>query len=121
MVPQRVEGHGRTWQGIEELQRLRIDDIADRDVGNVAESIWEVLRWPRVGIGQTLLVANSKALHHVLPDLVPSIDRNFTLMFFVGRPCIYRGRVRHPGLKAGKAFQVGQAHAAGIEQHDPPG
>jgi len=46
----------------------------------------------RVGIGQTLLVANSKALHHLLPALVPPIDRNHTLMFFVGRPYIYRGR-----------------------------
>jgi hypothetical protein len=37
-------------------------------------------------------VANSKALHHLLPDLVPPIDRNYTLMFFVGCPYIYRRR-----------------------------
>jgi hypothetical protein len=46
----------------------------------------------RVGIGETLLVANSKALHHLLPGLIPPIDRNYTLRFFVGRPYIYRGR-----------------------------
>ena len=49
--------------------------------------------WPSSGwgSGETLLVANSKALHHLLPGLVPPIDRNYTLRFFVGRPHIYRG------------------------------
>jgi hypothetical protein len=37
-------------------------------------------------------VANSKALHHLLPDLVPPIDRNYTLNFFLGRPYIRHGR-----------------------------
>jgi hypothetical protein len=79
-------------QRIEQLQTLRIDAIAEDDVGDVAGAIWQVLQGLRVGIGETLLVANSKALHHLLPDLVPPIDRNYTLMFFVGRPYIYRGR-----------------------------
>lgn len=77
---------------IEQLQSLRIEDIGDDDVDDVASSIWEVLRELRVGVGETLLVANSKALHHLLPGVVPPIDRNYTLMFFVGRPYIYRGR-----------------------------
>jgi hypothetical protein len=77
---------------IEELQRLRIEDVDDDDVDDVASSIWDVLRELRVGVGETLLVANSKALHHLIPGLVPPIDRNYTLMFFVGRPYIYRGR-----------------------------
>ncbi len=77
---------------IEQLQPLRIEDLRDEDVDEVASSIWEVLRELHVGVGETLLVANSKALHHLLPSLVPPIDRNYTLMFFVGRPYIYRGR-----------------------------
>lgn len=77
---------------IAQLQHLRIEDVGDDDVDDVASSIWDVLRELRVGIGETLLVANSKALHHLLPALVPPIDRNYTLMFFVGRPYIYGGR-----------------------------
>ncbi len=76
---------------IEQLQLLRIENVGDDDV-DVASSVWDVLRELRVGVGETLLVANSKALHHLLPGLVPPIDRNYTLMFFVGRPYIYRGR-----------------------------
>jgi hypothetical protein len=82
----------RQRQRIEKLQHLRIEDVRDDDVDEVVSSIWEVLRELHVGVGETLLVANSKALHHLLPQLVPPIDRNYTLMFFVGRPYIYRGR-----------------------------
>jgi hypothetical protein len=77
---------------IEQLQHMRLENIRDDEVDDVAAAIWDVLRELRVGVGQTLLVANSKALHHLLPGLVPPIDRNYTLMFFVGRPYIYRGR-----------------------------
>jgi hypothetical protein len=67
-------------------------NLGESDVADIGESIWDVMRGLRVSVGQTQLVANSKALHHVLPDLVPPIDRNYTLMFFVGRPYIYRGQ-----------------------------
>lgn len=77
---------------IEQLQSLRIEDLGDDDVDEVAAFIWDIIRELRVGVGETLLVANSKALHHLLPQLVPPIDRNYTLMFFVGRPYVYRGR-----------------------------
>lgn len=79
-------------QRIEHLQALRIENVDTEDVDDVAASIWDVLRELSVGVGHTLLVANTKALHHLLPDLVPPIDRNYTLMFFVGRRYIYRGR-----------------------------
>ncbi|HXL89439.1 MAG TPA: hypothetical protein VN969_10775 [Streptosporangiaceae bacterium] len=79
---------------IERLQHLRIEDISDSNVDEVTSLIWNVLMKLRVGVGETLLVANSKALHHLLPQLVPPIDRNYTLMFFVGRPYVYRGRDR---------------------------
>jgi hypothetical protein len=77
---------------IERVQQLRIDWLDHSQVSDVAEAAWEILAKLRVGIGQTLLVANSKALHHLLPGLIPPIDRNYTLKFFVGRPYIYRGR-----------------------------
>lgn len=77
---------------IERVQQLRIERLDPGKVGAVAEAAWKIMANLRVGIGQTLLVANSKALHHLLPALIPPIDRNYTLRFFVGRPYIYRGR-----------------------------
>jgi hypothetical protein len=77
---------------IERVQQLRIDRLDSGKVPEVVEAAWEIMSSLRVGIGQTLLVANSKALHHLLPGVIPPIDRNYTLRFFVGRPYIYRGR-----------------------------
>ena len=67
---------------IQDHYRARVDDEAD----DVATFIWDVLQQLRVGIGKTLPGANSKALHHLLPDLVPSIDRNYRLNFFLADP-----------------------------------
>jgi hypothetical protein len=77
---------------IERLQQLRIERLDAGEVHDVADTAWKIMADLRVGIGETLLVANSKALHHLLPGLVPPIDRNYTLRFFIGRPYIYRGR-----------------------------
>jgi len=79
-------------ESIEPVQHLRIDQLGYGEVGAVARDAWQIMTTLRVGIGQTLLVADSKALHHLLPSLIPPIDRNYTLRFFVGRPYIYRGR-----------------------------
>jgi len=76
---------------IERIQELQIDRLDPTSVPDVAKEAWEIVAHLRVGVGQTLLVANSKALHHLLPGLIPPIDRNYTLRFFVG-PYIYRGQ-----------------------------
>jgi hypothetical protein len=67
-------------ESIERLQQLRIEQLGLGEVGAVAEDAWQIMTALRVGIGETLLVANSKALHHLLPGLIPPIDRNYTLL-----------------------------------------
>lgn len=54
----------------------------------VALDIWQIIPALRVSKGRTQLVAGSKTLHHLLPDLVPPIDRRYTLQFFFGRTSI---------------------------------
>lgn len=48
----------------------------------VIQDIWEVLPNMRVSETKSQLVAGSKTLHHLLPDLVPPIDKKYTLGFF---------------------------------------
>lgn len=36
----------------------------------------------KIGEGETKLIFNSKTLHHLLPNLIPPIDRQYTLLFF---------------------------------------
>jgi hypothetical protein len=38
-------------------------------------------------------VAGSKFLHHVLPDLIPPIDRQYTFSFFTGQKVVANDKV----------------------------
>lgn len=65
-----------------ELSSVRIDDLADDQVKRVAAQIWRLVAGLEIGLGEARIVRGSKALHHFLPDLVPPIDRAYTLKFF---------------------------------------
>ncbi len=73
------------------LQSLKITDIQDSSVDSVTSSLWEVLDNIRDSVSQTKIVANSKALHHILPDLMPPIDREYTLRFFYNHTTLNQG------------------------------
>jgi hypothetical protein len=74
---------------ITELQGHRIVELDEAAVASVAVRVWDVVQALRIGVGETRLVVNSKALHHLLPDLVPPIDRQYTLRFFTGQRHVY--------------------------------
>jgi hypothetical protein len=59
------------------LDGLRIDD-PNLKVAAVTDALWSL----GIVTNDTPLVAGSKALHHVLPDLVVPIDRRYTRPFF---------------------------------------
>ncbi|MCJ7624789.1 MAG: hypothetical protein MUO76_14910 [Anaerolineaceae bacterium] len=69
---------------IESVQKKTLFDIAWEDVQITAEKCWEIICSLRVGIGRVKLVAGSKALQHLIPDLIPPIDRQYSLQFFYG-------------------------------------
>ncbi len=68
-----------------EAGSLEISEIPEEKIGNVAQCVWNIIDRLKVGVGKTKIIAGSKALHHLLPDLVPPIDHQYTLMFFTGR------------------------------------
>jgi hypothetical protein len=76
---------------INELASLRICDLPPEQVPDVAVQIWSVLSRLSIGIGETKIVAGSKALHHLLPELVPPIDREYTIRFFYQHKTLSRG------------------------------
>lgn len=65
------------------LQDRHILRVRQAEVPVVAANIWKVIEGLSVGVGKTRIVAGSKALHHVLPELVPPIDREYTVRFFL--------------------------------------
>jgi hypothetical protein len=59
---------------------------------NISPSEWAVLKEVFQGIkvmaSGTSLVGNSKVMHHMMPNIVPPIDRNYTLRYLRGNTSI---------------------------------
>ena len=72
----------RSWsRSLQELEDLEID-APMLNVGTTEEHLWRLIDGIHVVENQARLVALSKTLHHVLPDLLPPIDRMYTQEFF---------------------------------------
>ena len=71
----------RSSEPIRALQYLTLCDLHE-PVSDVANRIVAVMNGLSVGRSETKMVACTKTLHHLLPDLVPPIDRQYTLWFF---------------------------------------
>lgn len=66
---------------LEPLQPLGID-AEDLEVERTIEALWKAIESLGIVRNDALLVAGSKTLHHLLPDLVPPMDRVYTQKFF---------------------------------------
>jgi hypothetical protein len=71
--------------GIQRIEHFRIIDLDETEVPKIAQELWCILSHLKVSIAEAQIVANSKALHHLLPSLVPPIDRTYTYNFFYDR------------------------------------
>ena len=67
---------------ISALEDLRIDD-EDLSVEETAKTIWGLIDKVRVSNAYNPIVSGSKAFHHLLPELIPPIDREYTRPFFM--------------------------------------
>jgi hypothetical protein len=63
------------------LDGCSIDSI-DLDTDDTASLVWDLVESLPIVENQAKLVPCSKALHHVLPDLVVPVDRQYTRSFF---------------------------------------
>jgi hypothetical protein len=75
---------------VERLEGLRLSELSDRQFEEVAPIVWVLLSSLVVGMQQAKLTVNSKALHHLLPDLVPPVDRQYVRRFFYNRTVLGR-------------------------------
>jgi hypothetical protein len=73
------------------LDITRLDPVA---VPGAAHRAWQVIAAIRVSTSETQIVAGTKTVHHVLPDLIPPIDRQYTFRFFTGQKQIPAGQQR---------------------------
>jgi hypothetical protein len=72
----------RQWSGpLTDLDQRAIDQPT-LDVDATGQELWRLIEGIHVVENQARLVALSKTLHHLLPDLLPPIDRMYTQEFF---------------------------------------
>jgi len=66
------------------LEHLALSRLSQGELGVVADQVWQLIDSLAISIADAKIVANTKTLHHLLPDLVPPIDRTYTYSFFYG-------------------------------------
>lgn len=93
-----IRAHARS---IARLQELDICSLPNADVKEVGAKLDALIQTLGVSEARTKLVSGSKTLHHLLPGLVPPIDREYTLRFFYGTKSPTRLDRRFPELFAG--------------------
>jgi hypothetical protein len=64
------------------LDGLRID-AADLNVDYTIAELWRLIESLKIVDNAAPIVSGTKALHHVLPELVPPMDRAYTQTFFL--------------------------------------
>lgn len=71
-------------RGVAELGSCVLGCLDDAELDRAAGRLWAVIERIELGPARAKLVAGTKALHHLLPELVPPMDGEYTLSFFFG-------------------------------------
>jgi hypothetical protein len=69
-------------EAIISLQDHRLTQLSNQNLDAIVDALWNILSNLKVSETETQIVAGSKALHHLLPKLMPPIDREHTIRFF---------------------------------------
>jgi hypothetical protein len=66
------------------LENRSILDLQAVDLTEAIEILAPVISLPGISASDSPFVGNTKTLHFLLPDLVPPMDRTYTMRFFYG-------------------------------------
>jgi hypothetical protein len=81
-----------TADALQQLWPLRVTMLGGQEACAAAQIAWDVIAYVKVSTSRTQIVAGSKFLHHLLPDLIPPIDRRYTFTFFTGQRAVASDR-----------------------------
>jgi hypothetical protein len=110
----RVRGGAGSYPALpERLEHLTIEGALPADI---AERLWSLVTSLAIVENNAKIVAGTKALHHLLPDLVVPMDREYTGTFFQ----FHRPEWQDPGSQR-RIFLRAYAHFAAIAERAHPG
>ncbi|HEY2931071.1 MAG TPA: hypothetical protein VGK99_04940 [Acidobacteriota bacterium] len=91
-----------------DFREYKILEISDGDYSAALKRLRPIYESLRLSASGATVVVNSKALHHVLPEFIPPIDRQYTIRFFTQSPDRWRdskGKFRLISLPSGLEAQ----------------
>jgi hypothetical protein len=68
------------------LRGMKLTGMSEKDYADVVSSLRKAYQALRLSESGATIVINAKALCHLLPDLIPPIDRQYTVRFFRHAP-----------------------------------
>jgi hypothetical protein len=77
---------------LKSFQGLNLLDLSEGEYSDVVSNLHSCYRALKLSVSGATVVVNSKALFHLLPDLIPPIDRQYTVRFFGQLPNKWRDR-----------------------------
>ena len=72
-------------QALLSLEKYSLFKLTEEELELVNGLLTEIIETISISASSTQLVSASKTIHHLLPELVPPIDRNYTVRFFYGK------------------------------------
>jgi hypothetical protein len=84
-----IEECGRA---VDHLRQTKLLEVSEPDYNDILKELALAYRKLRVSISDATVVANSKALFHLLPNLIPPIDRQYTIRFVRYSPTQWKRR-----------------------------
>jgi len=67
---------------LQRLSSLRMDLCSQEQYGKYIDELEQIYYTLKVSISEATIVAHSKTFAHILPNLIPPIDRQYTIRFF---------------------------------------
>lgn len=98
---------------LEPYRRRLMLEMSDAAFSDAIDSLRPCYDALVLSVSDATVVANSKALHHILPELVPPIDRQYTIRFFRHPPERWldsKGKLKLVQLPAGRDAQFKLFH-----------
>lgn len=77
-------------EALSHFRGLRMLQMSDAEYSGALRKLQSVYRSLDLTESSATVVVNSKALYHLLPELVPPIDRQHTVRFFTQSPELWR-------------------------------
>lgn len=80
-----TDGLHRRKEAIAALDGQSLPQLSRGDLKATTSQVWNIVEGLKLSVANVRIVANSKALHHLLPELIPPIDRTYAYSFFYDR------------------------------------